>query len=100
MLFGKEKIYKTGDLVRWLPDGAIDFIGRIDNQVKVRGFRIELNEIDLKILEYPDIKYSTTILNTINNENEGLARSPSFHRTLQNYYIFRNLTSICLFFFI
>lgn len=61
-------VYKTGDLVKWLPDGNIEFIGRIDNQVKVRGFRIELNEIDLKILDYPNVKYSTTILNTINNE--------------------------------
>jgi len=66
--FGDGIVYKTGDLVKWLPDGNIEFIGRIDNQVKVRGFRIELNEIDLKILDYPKIKYSTTILNTINNE--------------------------------
>lgn len=66
--FGNDIVYKTGDLVKWLPDGNIEFIGRIDNQVKVRGFRIELSEIDIKILEYPGIKYATTILNTINNE--------------------------------
>ena len=66
--FDNGKIYKTGDLVKWLPDGNIEFIGRIDNQVKVRGFRIELSEIDSKILEFPEIKYSTTRLNTINNE--------------------------------
>lgn len=65
--FGKGKIYKTGDLVKWLPDGNIEFIGRIDNQVKVRGFRIELNEIDSKILSYPNIKYSTTITQEVNN---------------------------------
>ncbi len=66
--FGEGIVYKTGDLVKWLDEGNIEFIGRIDNQVKIRGFRIELNEIDIKILEYPQIKYSTTIVNTINNE--------------------------------
>jgi len=40
------RLYKTGDLVRYLPDGNIEFIGRIDNQIKIRGFRIELGEIE------------------------------------------------------
>ena len=40
-IFGNDTVYKTGDLVKWLPDGNIEFIGRIDNQVKIRGFRIE-----------------------------------------------------------
>lgn len=40
------KLYKTGDLCRYLPDGNIEYLGRIDNQVKIRGFRIELGEIE------------------------------------------------------
>lgn len=65
--FGNDIIYKTGDLVKWLPDGNIEFIGRIDNQVKIRGFRIELSEIDTNILTYPNIKQSISIVQNINN---------------------------------
>jgi len=50
------KFYKTGDLVRWLPEGNVEFLGRIDYQVKIRGFRIELGEIENRLLEYPSIK--------------------------------------------
>jgi amino acid adenylation domain-containing protein len=50
------KIYKTGDLARWLPDGNIEFLGRMDFQVKIRGFRIELGEIESRLLKHPGIK--------------------------------------------
>jgi len=51
--------YRTGDVVRWLPDGNIEFVGRNDGQVKVRGFRIELTEVEKVIRDYPGIKDAT-----------------------------------------
>ncbi len=50
------RLYKTGDLVRYLPDGSIEFIGRIDHQVKIRGFRIELGEIEAVINQHPAVR--------------------------------------------
>ncbi|MBU3102833.1 amino acid adenylation domain-containing protein [Clostridium gasigenes] len=55
------KMYKTGDLARWLPDGNIEFLGRLDHQVKIRGFRIELGEIENNILTYEGIKETIVV---------------------------------------
>lgn len=50
------KIYKTGDLGRWLPDGKIEFLGRIDHQVKIRGYRIEPGEIEAQLMKHEAVK--------------------------------------------
>jgi non-ribosomal peptide synthetase component F len=65
-----ERIYRTGDIARWLPDGNIEYLGREDHQVKIRGLRIELGEIENTVREYPGItdcvavvrKYSENIV--------------------------------------
>ena len=49
------RIYRTGDVVRWLPDGQLDFIGRHDGQVKVRGFRVELTEVEEIVRRFPGV---------------------------------------------
>nr|WP_309245933.1 non-ribosomal peptide synthase/polyketide synthase [Bacillus glycinifermentans] len=62
-----ERLYKTGDLAKWLPDGNIEFIGRIDHQVKIRGFRIELGEIESQLQKHDAI--SETIV-TVREDGE------------------------------
>ncbi|HZD96134.1 MAG TPA: amino acid adenylation domain-containing protein, partial [Candidatus Sulfotelmatobacter sp.] len=55
------RMYKTGDLARWLEDGNIQYLGRIDTQVKIRGFRIELGEIEACLNQHPGIEDSVVI---------------------------------------
>lgn len=63
------RAYRTGDIVRLLPDGRIDFLGRRDSQVKIRGFRIELSEVEAAVREYPGITDAT--VQAFENENSG-----------------------------
>jgi len=59
--FPEVSIYKTGDLARWLPDGSIEYIGRKDHQIKLRGFRIEPGEIEFHLLSHQAIKEAIVI---------------------------------------
>ena len=56
------RLYKTGDLARFLRDGNVEYLGRIDHQVKLRGFRIELGEIEAVLADYPAIRQAVVVL--------------------------------------
>jgi amino acid adenylation domain-containing protein/thioester reductase-like protein len=56
------RLYKTGDLARYLPDGNIEFLGRIDDQVKIRGFRVELGEIEAVLSQHQSVRQSIVLL--------------------------------------
>ena len=61
--FGRpgDKMYKTGDLARYMPDGNLEFLGRSDHQVKIRGFRVELGEIEAQLMVYPVIREAVVL---------------------------------------
>lgn len=65
-------LYKTGDLACYLPNGDIQFIGRIDQQVKIRGFRIELGEIEAELLQHPQVCEAVVILGDSDRTNKYL----------------------------
>ncbi|MDB4979261.1 MAG: Non-ribosomal peptide synthase [Myxococcales bacterium] len=58
---GDARYYRTGDLARFLPDGRIEFLGRLDHQVKVRGYRIELAEIEAALAKHPAVGQSVVV---------------------------------------
>ncbi len=66
------RMYRTGDFARWLPDGNIEYLGRIDEQVKIRGFRIELGEIESRIREIEGIKECAVIVRTDNRGDKAI----------------------------
>jgi amino acid adenylation domain-containing protein len=67
------RLYKTGDLVRWLADGNIEFMGRDDHQVKIRGFRIECGEIESVLMEQPAVQQAVVLPKTINGSIQLIA---------------------------
>ncbi|MDQ0416224.1 fengycin family lipopeptide synthetase D [Croceifilum oryzae] len=98
--FPDERIYKTGDLARWLPDGTIEYLGRMDNQVKIRGYRIELGEVESQLLQISFIKEAVVIASTMDDGHKALCAyivteqelvtselKASLAKTLPNYMI-------------
>ncbi|WP_233561331.1 AMP-binding protein, partial [Sorangium cellulosum] len=55
------RLYRTGDLARHRPDGAIEFLGRLDHQVKIRGLRVELGEIEARLLQHPEVQEAVVV---------------------------------------
>jgi amino acid adenylation domain-containing protein len=79
-------IYRTGDLGRWLPDGSLEFIGRLDDQVKIRGFRIELGEIEAVLGQYPLIAQNSVIVKETSQTDKRLVAYlvPNKEQVLEN----------------
>jgi len=71
-LIAGNKLYKTGDLVRYLQDGTLEYLGRHDEQVKIRGFRVELGEIATAIAQHPDVQESIVIASDDSQDNQSL----------------------------
>ncbi|MEM7346461.1 MAG: amino acid adenylation domain-containing protein, partial [Chloroflexota bacterium] len=94
-----DRLYKTGDLARYLPDGTIEFLGRIDHQVKIRGYRMGLGEIEAALVKQPIVQEAVVIVRddqsntpqlvayvvckTSNEEEEQTAKELSFSTELQ-----------------
>jgi amino acid adenylation domain-containing protein len=66
------RLYLTGDLGRWLPDGNIEFIGRKDGQVKINGYRIELGEVEQALLRQPTVREAAALVKEDKNGNRNL----------------------------
>lgn len=73
IIFNKQKMYKTGDLVRELPNGLLEFVGRIDTQVKIRGHRVELTEIEFCLGEHPSINQAIVVAKEENGNKQLVA---------------------------
>lgn len=56
-----ERLYRTGDRAQWRPEGAVDFLGRVDYQVKVRGYRVEIEEVELILVEHPRVREAAVV---------------------------------------
>ncbi|HJP94904.1 MAG TPA: amino acid adenylation domain-containing protein [Pyrinomonadaceae bacterium] len=67
-----EKLYRSGDLCRWLPSGEIEFVGRVDKQVKLRGFRIELGEIEAVLRTHAAVRESVVVVNDAGRDDKRL----------------------------
>jgi acyl carrier protein len=94
-------LYKTGDLACWLPDGKIEFLGRIDHQVKVRGYRIELGEIETQLLAHTGVKEAVVIDLEDKGQNKHLCAyivpaAPSLHTSQLRDYLSNKLPAYML----
>ena len=69
---GAGRLYKTGDLARFLPDGNLDFMGRTDHQVKIRGFRIEPGEIESVLGQHPEVKHCLVLARSLDSGEKQL----------------------------
>ena len=72
-----ERMYRTGDVARWLDNGAVEYLGRSDDQLKIRGQRIELGEIDRAMLSLPDVAQAVAHACVFNRSGDGWRCPPA-----------------------
>src|SRR6266404_2882064 len=68
-----ERLYRTGDIDRWLPVGELEYFGRNDDQIKIRGYRVELGEVESVLASHPDVTAAIVLLREDTNGNKRLA---------------------------
>ncbi|MFZ1025124.1 MAG: amino acid adenylation domain-containing protein [Limnoraphis robusta] len=86
-----ERLYKTGDLARYLSDGNVEYLGRLDSQVKLRGFRIELGEIEAILKQHPQVQQAVVVVNSQAQEKRLIAYIVSTHQSELNVTMLREL---------
>ncbi|WP_338832299.1 non-ribosomal peptide synthetase [Bradyrhizobium sp. 27S5] len=77
--YSKLRLYKTGDLARWSPEGRLEFLGRADHQVKVGGARIELGEIEARLLKHPQVQECAVAVIEPSAAEGGIARLAAYY---------------------
>ena len=83
------RIYKTGDVVRWLENGEVEYLGRTDSQVKIRGLRIELTEIEAVISSYPGVSQAVVV----SRDHETSSDKNTVQKYLVGFYVSTNTVS-------
>jgi surfactin family lipopeptide synthetase A len=73
------RLYRTGDMVRYLPDGNLEFLGRCDQQVKIRGLRIELGEVESMLTQHPDVREAAVMIHSNGSREPQLAAYVTTH---------------------
>lgn len=86
-----ERMYRTGDIVRYLQDGEIEYLGRNDDQLKIRGLRIELAEIETILLQQPGVM--NAVVQAVNLQTENASKQNEDHRQLLAYLVATNTLS-------